>query len=84
MLRFTFLTAQDFTFRAELFIVISAIAWTYLLHAWYRRKGINYRYRARGKIQTTKHGQERYWELGKCLRHSRCLVSKPAVTNSTY
>ena len=25
------------TFRAELFIVTAIIAWTYLLHAWYRR-----------------------------------------------
>jgi hypothetical protein len=28
------------TFRAELFIVTSIIAWTYLLHAWFRREGI--------------------------------------------
>jgi hypothetical protein len=32
------------TFRAELFIVTSIIAWTYLLHAWFRREGIDYRY----------------------------------------
>src|SRR6266403_2473360 len=32
------------TFRAELFIVTSIIAWTYLLHAWFKREGIDYRH----------------------------------------
>jgi hypothetical protein len=31
-------------FRAELFIVTSIIAWTYLMHAYYRRQGIDHRY----------------------------------------
>jgi hypothetical protein len=30
------------TFRAELFIVTAIIAWTYLLHAWFKREGIDY------------------------------------------
>ncbi len=30
-------------FKAELFIVTSTIAWTYLLHAHFRKKGIEYR-----------------------------------------
>jgi hypothetical protein len=29
-------------FRAELFIVTSVIAWTYLLHAYYKREGVDY------------------------------------------
>ena len=32
------------TFRAELFIVTGIIAWTYLLHAWFKREGIDCRY----------------------------------------
>jgi hypothetical protein len=32
------------TFRAELFIVTAIIAWTYLLHAWFKREGIDYRH----------------------------------------
>jgi hypothetical protein len=32
------------TFRAELFIVTAIIAGTYLLHAWFRPEGIDYRY----------------------------------------
>lgn len=56
------------TFRAELFIVTSIIAWTYLLHAWLRREGILYRYEnADGTIRKTKHGADCYWELaGAC------------------
>ena len=30
-------------FKSELFIVTTIIAWTYLLHAYYRRKGVEYR-----------------------------------------
>jgi hypothetical protein len=41
------------TFRAELFIVTSIIAWTYLIHAFFRCQGLDYRYRkADGTIVT--------------------------------
>jgi hypothetical protein len=73
------------TFRAELFIVTSIIAWTYLLHAWFRREGIDYRYlKADGTVQKTKHGEDCYWELGKCIRHARCPVAKGAITNLDF
>ena len=32
------------TFKSESFIVLMTIAWTYLLQAYYREKGIEYRY----------------------------------------
>lgn len=67
------------TFRAELFIVTSVIAWTYMLHAWFRREGIDYRYKDK-----TKQGADKFWELGKCLRHARCPVSKGAKTNLEF
>jgi len=66
--------SASLTFRAELFIVTSIIAWTYLLHAWYRREGIDYRYYEAGMVKLTKQGAERYWELGKCLRHEKCPI----------
>ena len=31
-------------FKSESFIVLMIIAWTYLLHAYYRKSGIEYRY----------------------------------------
>ncbi|WP_423605676.1 DUF3644 domain-containing protein [Sphingomonas sp. MS122] len=54
-------------FRAEIFIVTAVIAWTYLMHAYYRREGVDYRYRRAGVIQTTPSGAEKYWELGQCV-----------------
>lgn len=73
------------TFRAELFIVTSIIAWTYLLHAWFRREGIDYRYRnPDGTIKKTKQGADCYWELGKCLRHAQCPIPKGAVKNLEF
>jgi hypothetical protein len=72
-------------FRAELFIVTSVIAWTYLLHAWFRREGIDHRYReADGSIKKTKQGAECYWEIGMCLRHARCPVPPGAVKNLEF
>ena len=73
------------TFRAELFIVTCIIAWTYLLHAWFGRKGVDYRYKeADGSGRKTKQGADRYWELGKCLRHARCPIPRPAVKNLDF
>lgn len=73
------------TFRSELFIVTSIIAWTYLLHAWFKREGIDYRYKENdGSIKKTKKGAERYWDLGKCLRHGRCPLRKGVVKNLEF
>ena len=35
------------TFKAETFITLAIIAWTYLLHAYYRENNIEYRYSIR-------------------------------------
>ncbi len=32
------------TFKSEMFIVLMNIAWTYMLHAFYRKHGVEYRY----------------------------------------
>jgi hypothetical protein len=73
------------TFRTELFIVTGIIAWTYLLHAWFRREGIDYRYvKADGTVQKTKQGEDCYWELGKCLRHARCPIPPRAIKNLDF
>ena len=54
-------------FRAELFIVTAIIAWTYLMHAYYRREGIDYRHKKAGIVERTPSGAEKYWELGRKL-----------------
>lgn len=73
------------TFRAELFIVTAIIAWTYLLHAWFKREGIDYRYRGvGGAVLHTRQGEDKYWELAHCLRHARRPVSPGAVLNLEF
>lgn len=71
-------------FRAELFIVTAIIAWTYLLHAYYKREGIDYRYKRAGVVQKTPTGADKYWELGKCLDHDRCPLDRGVVNNLKF
>lgn len=71
-------------FRAELLIVTSIIAWTYFLHAFYRREGIDYRYKKSGFTKKTPSGADMYWDLGQCLNHARCPLDKGAVNNLRF
>ena len=77
--------AAGLTFRAELFIVTSIIAWTYLLHAWFGREGIDIRYKDRGGVvKKTKHGAEWHWDLGHCLRHQKCPLDALVTSNLDF
>nr|WP_256483887.1 DUF3644 domain-containing protein [Aliihoeflea sp. 40Bstr573] len=71
-------------FRAELFIVTSIIAWTYLLHAYYKREGVDYRYKKGGVVQKTPSGADKYWELGQCLAHGKCPLDKGVINNLSF
>lgn len=76
------------TFKSESYIVLMNIAWTYLLHAYYREKGIEYRYykqrKTRRVFDRTKHGAYKYWELERCLNDVACPVEKNAATNLRF
>ncbi len=76
------------TFRAELFIVSAIIAWTYLLHAWFKREGIDYRHTKTESgvrvVATTASGAEKYWELSQCLKHAKCPVEPGARDNLRF
>lgn len=73
------------TFRAELFIVTAVISWTYLMHAWFRREGIDYRHTKRQNgetvVVTTPNGAEKFWDLAQCLKHARCPIEQGAKQN---
>ena len=73
------------TFRSEIFIVLIHIAWTYLLHAYYRKKRIEYRYyNQRGKrkfFKKTAFGADKYWNLGDCLNNTESPVDKNTKNN---
>jgi len=66
------------TFKTESYIVLSLIAWTYLLHAYYRSKGIEYRYFTRSGKQKrfvrSPDSSIRYWELNECISKDVCVV----------
>jgi hypothetical protein len=76
------------TFRAELFIVTAIIAWTYLLHAWFKKQGIDYRHTVNENGKTvvvrTVNGEEKYWELSRCLKRAKCPLEKGIVNNLDF
>jgi len=75
-------------FKSESFIVLSNIAWTYLLHAYYRKEKIEYRYYEqhgqRKKFDKTKNGAHKYWELEKCLNDDNCPIDNIAKANLKF
>lgn len=71
-------------FRAELFIVTSIIAWTYLLHSYYKREGIDYRYKKGGAIEKTPTGADKYWELSQCIAYGKCPLEKGIINNLKF
>lgn len=71
-------------FRAELFIVTSVIAWTYLMHAYYKREGIDYRYKQAGVVQRTPGGAEKYWELSQCITTGASPLAAGVVNNLKF
>jgi hypothetical protein len=71
-------------FRSELFIVTSIIAWTYLLHAYFKREGVDYRYKKAGVVERTPTGAEKYWELGQCITTGACPLEGGVVNNLKF
>lgn len=75
-------------FRAEAFIVLAIIAWTYLLHAYLRVRGVDYRYYrqkdGKKEVEKTKSGSEKYWELGKCIEDSSCPLDEGTKNNLRF
>ncbi len=76
------------TFKTESFIVQMVISWTYLLHAYFRREGIDYRYfdqkPQRRRFDRTKSGAYKYWELERCLNHAQCPLDPPTKSNLRF
>jgi len=76
------------SFKTESFIVLSLIAWTYLLHAYYRGKKIEYRYfelvgRKRKFIHNSD-GSIRYWDLNRCISEKDCPLDDHTKNNLTF
>src|SRR6185312_1412474 len=78
----------NIAFKSESYIVLSNIAWTYLLHSYYREKKIDYRYFAkkakRKKYDKTKRGAYKYWELERCLNDDKCPIDSVPKANLRF
>lgn len=76
------------TFKTETFITLSIISWTYLLHAYYRTKKIEYRYcKAVGekkRFEKTKHGAYKHWELERCVNCDDCPLDSETTANLRF
>jgi hypothetical protein len=75
-------------FKSEAFIVLMIIAWTYLLHAYYRREGVEYRYHSRPgqrrRFDRTRRGSYRFWDLERCLNDEQCPVDGHTKNNLKF
>lgn len=73
-------------FKSEVFIVTAVIAWTYLMHAHFRRVGVDYRHRTRatGEVMKTRHGAEKHWELEHCLGDPACPLDDATKANLRF
>jgi hypothetical protein len=75
-------------FKSETYIVLMIISWTYLLHAYYRSKKIEYRYCKKiGKrkfFDKTSHGSKKYWDLERCLNDENCPLDKNVSNNLRF
>jgi len=75
-------------FKSESFIVLMLISWTYLLHAHYRKTGIEYRYfktvAGRRRFERTGDGGFKYWELNQCLKEFTCPLDDATKSNLQF
>lgn len=76
------------TFKSEIFIMLMNVAWTYLLHAYYRKNGVEYRYfKQSGKrriFDKTAAGAHKHWELERCLNANESPIDKDCANNLRF
>jgi hypothetical protein len=80
--------SPNVTFKSETYIVLMIIAWTYLLHGYYRDKKIDYRYFTHGSnrklYDRTKNGAFKHWELQRCLDDKQCPIKGEVVQDLKF
>lgn len=76
------------SFKSESFIVLMNIAWTYLMHAYFRKENIEYRYfkiiNGRKRFDKTSKGAYKHWELEKCLNESSGAIDRDSANNLRF
>ena len=80
--------SPSITFKSEIFVVLMNIAWTYLLHAYYRDKRIEYRYfdekGNRRSFHKTASGAHKHWELKRCLDEKKSPIDRDTANNLRF
>lgn len=75
-------------FRSEVFIVNAVIAWTYLLHAFYKTQNVDYRYKrlveGQYEVVTTRYGAEKHWQLEDCLNSPQSPIAAGVKNNLLF
>lgn len=79
----------NMSFKSESFCVLSIIAWTYLMHAYFRKNNIEYRYfdlqnGKKKKFHKTKNGAYKHWELERCLNEEKNPVDNITSSNLRF
>lgn len=78
----------NISFKSESYVVLMIIAWTYLLHAFFRVQKIEYRYcqqnGKRREFDKTKYGANKYWELERCLNDVKSPIDKDTANNLRF
>jgi hypothetical protein len=80
--------SPNVVFKSESFIVLATIAWTYLLHSYYRQCDIDYRYfeqkGQRKRYHKTKRGSFKYWDFERCLDDIGCPIDSFTKSNLKF
>ncbi|KQE90194.1 MULTISPECIES: DUF3644 domain-containing protein [Acinetobacter calcoaceticus/baumannii complex] len=75
-------------FKSEAYIVLMIIAWTYLFHAYFRSRKIEYKYfdmkGTRKRYHKTTKGAFKYWELERCLNSTESPIDKDTANNLRF
>lgn len=78
-------------FKSEIFICVAVIAYTYLLHWYYCRNGVDIRHLRAAKdrpgtleVIKTKHGADKLWELEACLQAEACPLDEASKANLRF
>ncbi|MCX3266453.1 DUF3644 domain-containing protein [Pedobacter agri] len=75
-------------FKSETYIVLSTIAWTYLMHAYFRTNRLEYRYHklknGRKYYDKTKRGAFKFYELERCLDCDESPIESIVASNLKF
>jgi len=70
--------------RSETFIVLTIIAWTYVLHARLTEQGVTPAFKNADGSPVMIDGQEKLWELGYCIERPQSGLSVGEMANLRY